>query len=349
MARSLIGDVKAEMGDAVTTTPGKMITACYRAGRPTLRGRAGQSRSGYSRSLVRAAITFVTFVVITTLASSSFGARAQKRQGQKPQSEGSLTSHSRDSLSPEAREMVELASGVVCRERIKDPKGSIPIDDMQGRPSLSVRSPEAVAGAQRAQRLLPIARGLVVVSLRRLAKDYDFRHPKGYDPRLQDAIARVEAVRNIRPDVDSRDNASVFLKNPHTIVFGTIFLAGLPSDEGIVSVLAHELVHIADGTADSLNLLFRFVGNRAAKLTGLKIQDQRAEELTCDLVGLLAARFYVSTTPSYEPLPRRISRSLEHNCVDQDEGDDDHLSPRNTIRALLALNPTLSRELVYGR
>jgi hypothetical protein len=35
--------------------------------------------------------------------------------------------------------------------------------------------------------------------------------------------------------------------------------------------------------------------------------------------------------------------------VDQDEGDDDHLSPRNTIRALLALNPTLSRELVYGR
>jgi hypothetical protein len=245
--------------------------------------------------------------------------------------------------------MVDLASAVVCKERMRDPKGSVPIDDMQGRPSLPVRSPEAIAGAKRAQRLLPIARGVVVTSLRQLAKDYGFRNPKGYDPRLQRAITRVEAVRSIRPDVDSRDNASVFLKKPHTIVFGTIFLAGLPSDEGIISVLAHELVHIADGSEDSLNLLFRAIGNRASKLTGMKVHDQRAEELTCDLVGTLAARSYVSTAPSYEPLPRRLSRSMEHNCVDQDEGDDDHLSPRNTIRALLALNPKLSRELVYGR
>ena len=58
---------------------------------------------------------------------------------------------------------------------------------------------------------------------------------------------------------------------------------------------------------------------------------------------------YVAMTPSYEPLPRRLARSLEHNCVEKDEGDDDHLSPRNTIRALLALSPTLGRELVYGR
>lgn len=273
------------------------------------------------------------------------GSSAQKKQ---PPS-GAHASHSRDELSTEAREMVELASVVVCQERIKDPKGSVPIDDMQGRPSLPVRSPEAVAGAERAQRLLPIARSLVVDSLRRLANDYDFRNSKGYDSRIQRAVARVETVRNIRPDMDSRDNASVFLKNPSTIIFGTIFLVGLPSDEGIISVLAHELVHIGDGDEDSLRSLFRAVGNRASKLTGLKIHDQRAEELTCDLVGMLAARSYVATTPSYEPLPRRISRSVEHNCVDQDEGDDDHLSPRNTIRALLALNPTLSRELVYGR
>jgi hypothetical protein len=245
--------------------------------------------------------------------------------------------------------MMELASAVVCKERIKDPKGSVPIDDMQGRPSLPVRSPEAVAGAERAQRLLPTARRLVVVSLRQLAMDYSFRKSKDGAQRLQRAIAHVEAVKNIRPDVDSRDNASVFLRNPHTIVFGTIFLAGLPSDESIISVLAHELVHIADGSEDSLNLMFRAVGNRASSLTGMKIHDQRAEELTCDLVGMLASRSYVSSSPSYEPLPRRISRSLEHNCVEQDEGDDDHLSPRNTIRALLALNPTLARELVYGR
>jgi hypothetical protein len=245
--------------------------------------------------------------------------------------------------------MVELASAAVCRERVSDPSGSVPIDEMQRRPSLPVRSPQALEGAERARRLLPTAKTLVVISLRRLAVDYKFRSSNGYDARIQRAIAQVEAVRNIRADMDSRDNASVFMKNPHTIIFGTIFLAGLPSDEGIISVLAHELVHIADGNDDSLRLLFRAVGNRASRLTGLKVHDQRAEELTCDLVGTLAARSYVASAPSYEPLPRRISRSLGHNCVEQDEGDDDHLSPKNTIRTLLALDPVLTRELVYGR
>ena len=114
-------------------------------------------------------------------------------------------------------------------------------------------------------------------------------------------------------------------------------------------MLSHELVHIADGDEDSLAGLFRAVGSRASQLTALKIQQQRAEELTSDLVGMMAARAYVSREPNYEPLPRRISRSLAHNCVEQDEGDEDHLSPRNTIRALLALNINLSREIVYGR
>ena len=291
------------------------------------------------------AIVSLSLAFLVSLTSGSFEALAQRGQDRN----GSHTSHKRDVLSAEAHEMVELASAAVCKERITDPKGSIPIDDMQGRPSLPVKSPEAVAGAQRAQRLLPIARNLVVLSLRQLANEYKLAGSKANKLRIQRAITRVEAVRNIRPDVDSRDNASVFLRNPHTIVFGTIFLAGLPSDEGTISVLAHELVHIGDGGEDSLSLLFRALGNRASQLTGLKINGQRAEELTCDLVGTLVARDYVSRTPSYEPLPRRISRSLEHNCVDQDEGDDDHLSPRSTIRALLALNPTLARELVYGR
>jgi hypothetical protein len=220
---------------------------------------------------------------------------------------------------------------------------------MQARPSLPVNSPEAVAGAQRAQRLLPWAQRLVVASLKQLSRDYNVSRTRGYDLKIQRAIARVEVVRDVRPDVDSRDNASVLMRNPRTIIFGTIFLAGLPSDEGIISVLSHELVHIADGSQDNLKLLFRAIGNRASNLTGLKIRDQRAEELTCDLVGALATRSYVAATPTYEALPQRISRSLEHNCVDTDEGDEDHLSPRDTIRAILFLKPALSRELVYGR
>jgi hypothetical protein len=311
------------------------------------------NRARYSRATpplsIRTPGKLMALIIVIAVAAASFDAAAQKRRRRQSSGNQTLTSHSRDVLSPEARELAEIASGVVCKERIKDPKGSVPIDDMQARPSLSARSSEAVAGAKRAQRLLPTAKNLAVTSLRDLAKDYDFYNSKAASLRLQRAIAHVEAVKYIRPDEDSRDNASVFLKNPHTIVFGTIFLAGLPSDEGIVSVLAHELVHIADGSEDSLNLLFRAVGNRASKLTGMKIHEQRAEELTCDLVGTLAVHSYVASSPSYDLLPRRISRSLEHNCVDKDEGDEDHLSPRNTIRALMALNPTLAHELVYGR
>ena len=262
---------------------------------------------------------------------------------------GILTSHSRDRVSREAGEIVEVASETVCNERVRDPKGSVPIDDMQARPSLPVDSPEAVVAAQRARRLLPIAQRLVITALKQLSRDYNVNGSRGYESKLQRAIARVEAVQDIRPDVDSRDNASVLMRNPRTIIFGTIFLAGLPSDEGIISVLSHELVHIADSSRDNLKLLFRAIGNRASGLTGLKIRDQRAEELTCDLVGTVATRSFVSVTPTYEALPQRISRSLEHNCVDTDEGDEDHLSPRDTIRAILFLRPALSRELVYGR
>ncbi len=297
------------------------------------------------RGLLLAAVLFIS----VTATGNVSNAIAQRRQRPRPKDKTTLTSHARDSLSPEARELVDFASGVVCSERIKDPKASIPIDDMQGRPSLPIRSPEAVAGAERAERLLPTARSLVIVSLKKLASEYGFSRSRFSAAKLQRSIARVQAVRSVRPDVDSRDNASVFLRKPRTIVFGTIFLAGLPSDEAIISVLAHELVHIADGDEDSLSALFRAVGNRASNLTAMKIHDQRAEELTCDLVGMLASRAYVSSSPSYEPLQRRISRSLAHNCVEEDEGDEDHLSPRNTIRALLSLNPTLSRELVYGR
>jgi hypothetical protein len=60
----------------------------------------------------------------------------------------------------------------------------------------------------------------------------------------------------------------------------------------------------------------------------------------------MAVKSYIADTPGYESIARRMARSIEHNCVDVDEGDDDHLSPRNTLRALLALNPTLVRSLI---
>ena len=271
---------------------------------------------------------------------------AQKRATNRT---GSHSVRPRPTMSTADRSLVEEAMGVVCTEGKLDPKGSMPIDEMQARPSLPVQSSEAIAGAARAERLLPFAKDLVISSLRQLVADYGFQKSPQYTARIQRAIARVQTVKKVRPDMESRDNASVFLTHPHTITFGTIFLAGLPSDEGMISVLAHELMHIADGDNDLLYALVKAIAARASNLTGLEIRGQRSEELVCDLVGAMAVRAFIASTPDYEPLPRRLARSLEHNCVDLDEGDEDHLSPRSTIRVLLSLNSSLVRELISGR
>lgn len=252
-------------------------------------------------------------------------------------------------MSAESKALLEEAIGVVCTQAKLDPKSSVPIDDMQARPSLPIHSPEAREGAERAQRLLPVAKGLVITALRQLSTDYGFKNSPKFQLRMRQAIARVNSVTRVRPDMESRDNASVYLSRPHVITFGTIFLAGLRSDEGMLSVLAHELTHIADGDFDSLRPLVAAVGNKASDLTGLDIHGQRAEEISCDLIGAMAVRAYVVSTPGYESITRRLARSVQHNCVELDEGDEDHLSPRNTIRALFALDPGLVRELINDK
>lgn len=237
--------------------------------------------------------------------------------------------------------IVERAMKAVCFERVSDPLGSVPIDEMQARPSLPLRDPDAVAGARRAERLLPIAKQNAIAAITKLAHEYKIE-----EWRTRAAARRIEAVTKVQPDVSLRDNAAVILMDPKTIRFGTIFLAGLPSDEGMMSVLAHELTHIADGREDNLTPLFRPIGRRAAQLTGLTITGRRPEELTCDWVGALAARAYIENNPNNEPLARRLARLVEHNCVDEDDTDEDHLSPLNTMRAVLALDSQLARDLV---
>jgi hypothetical protein len=282
-----------------------------------------------------------TALVVICLSS----ALAQTR----PAKPGSHSTRVRASMSAETKALLEDAIGVVCTQAKLDPKSSIAIDEMQARPSLPVTSPDALAGAERAQKLLPMAKNLVISSLRQLTSEYGFQKSPRFKYRLGLAIARVNAVRRIRPDMESRDNASVYLSRPHVITFGTIFLAGLRSDEGMISVLAHELMHVADGDNDSLRMLSAAVGNKASDLTGLDIHGQRSEEITCDLIGAMAVRSYIVSTPDYESISRRLARSIQHNCVELDEGDEDHLSPRNTIRAILALNPGLVRELINDR
>jgi hypothetical protein len=288
---------------------------------------------------MRAAAVVVAALFFVGTPATSLVAQAQDESpwkgGKPPQSQPHETAQI------EEQDIVERAMGAVCTERSRDPLGSVPIDVMQARPSLPLTHPDAVAGLKRAERLLPAAKELVVASLRDLSNEYNIE-----EVRVRAAAMRVLAVNKIEPDVEMRDNASVILGTPQTIYFGTIFLAGLQSDEGMISVLAHELTHIADGREDSLHPLFRLVGRRATNLTGMRIAGRRPEELTCDLVGAMVARAYITRTPGKELLARRLARAIEHNCVEEDGTDEAHLSPRNTMRALLSLDPTLGSEIM---
>jgi hypothetical protein len=304
-------------------------------------------RKSFSRfiSFVLRHSSFIPFIALLVFAIH-FTATSSAQTG--PRRNGAHSAPAPEVFTPADRRIVEGAIGQTCVEQSRDPFGSMAIDEMQARPSLAVSNPDAVAGLRRAERVLPVTRKLVALTIVELAKEYDLYGNAAARSRITAATARVEAVRRIRPDVDSRDNASVLLREPRTIEFGTIFLAGLRSDEAMISVLAHELTHIASGQADSLKPLFRAVSHRAATRTGLRIQGQRAEELACDLVGMLSANRFIKDTPSWEPLPRRMARAVEHNCVDDDASDEDHLSPRSTIRALYTLDINLAREILGG-
>jgi hypothetical protein len=299
------------------------------------RSRIRVAAHGLRSSLILLPSALILLIVLLLLpAALEQSAAAQGRRG-------AQAARSHETSRPIEPEMIESAMGAVCMEREADPLGSVPIDEMQARPSLPLTHPDTIAGTRRAERLLPVARELAITALRQLADEY------GLAPtRVRDAVARIKAVKNIEPDMELRDNAAVVLSDPHTISFGTIFLAGLRSDEGMVSVLSHELIHIADGKTDTLRPLFRVIGRRAASLTALSIYGHRPEELTCDLIGAMAASALVARTPDTASLARRLSRSVEHNCVEEDDTDEDHLSPRNTMRAVFALNPALARDIM---
>jgi hypothetical protein len=284
----------------------------------------------------RLAAVLSVALVSSCLWSGAPNARAQEASVRQ------ATTARRVDAKPEINELARRAMNVVCAEREQDPQGSAPIDEMQAMPSLPLRHAEVLAGAERAGRLLPVAKNLAAESLHGLLREQDIKESNA----IRAAFARLAQVRAVKPDMELRDNASVLYRDPRTIRFGTIFLAGLRSDEGMISVLAHELTHVADGASGSLNALFRAVAQRAARAVGLqRINLRRGEELTCDLVGARSVRAYITRTKSVETLPRRTARALAHNCVERDHTDRAHLSPRTTMRALLTLDPALAREI----
>src|SRR2546426_4809687 len=88
---------------------------------------------------------------LTLVLDFSAGAQTQRRIG-------AHSSPPRDAFTKADEALVQRAVNITCSERVRDPFSSMPIDQMQARPSLAINNPDAVAGAKRAERLLPIAK-----------------------------------------------------------------------------------------------------------------------------------------------------------------------------------------------
>ncbi|HEY9405715.1 MAG TPA: hypothetical protein VIQ24_23900 [Pyrinomonadaceae bacterium] len=282
----------------------------------------------------RGALFFAGLVLLCVQVMQSPPSLAQTRQQKqtKPNERGLSASEARW----EEHDIIERAVASICEERVRDPQGSVPIDQMAAQHALSLTDPKVVAGRKRAQRLLPVAKRLVPSALSRLAADYNLEALN-----LNWIYARVKAVNVIKLEVEAHDNAYWRPSEPDAIIFGTIFLAGIRSDEAMITVLAHELTHAVNGTDQSLQPLFRRVEARASTMGKLPIRGSMAAELTCEAVGLQAMRIHTGNALG-KGTTRRLARAVGKNCVQRDLADATHLSPRETLRVLLALEPELA-------
>src|SRR5258708_2222309 len=284
-------------------------------------------------------VATATLVVIVTISTPLWEqAGSAQRRGQK--SEPVLPSTNIWPSTNFARaDSTERTIAGVCETRGTDPKSTIPIDEMARTAPVPLSDPRVVAAQAHAQSLLTVAKRLAPFAVRRISMN------SGVEPlNLKWMITRVQAVKYIRADVAEHDNAAWRPTEPDTIRIGTIFLLGLRSDEALIAVLGHELTHAINGTDEGLEPMFAHVSAKADH-AGRRISLSATAELTCELVGLEVARDYVSQSKGQGGSRQRLARALQKDCVVADRSDEDHLSPRATMRSLLSLQPRLMSAL----
>lgn len=232
---------------------------------------------------------------------------------------------------------VERTITTICKERVRDPQGSIPIDVMAAQPPLPLTDPRVIEGRRRAERLLPVAKRLVPYALSRLAASYNLEPMS-----LNWIIARANTVSAINVEVEAHDNAAWRPDEPHSITFGTVFMTGLRSDEAMITVLAHELTHAINGTDQALQPLLTRIGARASQTKGSPVGTEITGELASEMVGIQVLREYTGRSSKGGVTRRHLARALGKDCVRLDLADAHHLSPRETMRMLLRLDPNLT-------
>jgi len=209
-----------------------------------------------------------------------------------------------------------------------------------------MNSPEARRlidlGIKRAERLLPLAKKLVIDSLRELPADLNAS---------ADEVVRAEHfVNNINSvvlDMDLDDAAEFEDDEPATVRIGPGYALFLETDEETIMLLGHELTHAAEQERN-LNEFVRTVTAKVESDAGVYPGHAQRHDLTCDFIGEQVLKRFIKQNPSKESSALRFSHALDYNCDDdQDDSDDEHLSQDDTLKALLSLDPELNR-LILG-
>jgi hypothetical protein len=291
----------------------------------------------------------IIFIGIFFICGESIGVSFSKAQiRQQQQTSSNERRMPAQTLRPERRALVEESSIIdraiisICEQSAQDPYRTNPIDQMALQRELPLTDSQVIARKKRAEKLLPIAKRLLPTELSRLAAAYNLEETS-----FSWILTRLKAVSTIKMEVELHDNAVWRSSEPHAIVFGTVFLNGLKSDEALITVLAHELTHAINGKDKSLQPLFMRIGARVSEIRKMPVPSNIAAELTCELVGLQVMREHTAGASSKDNL-RRLARAMGKNCVQWDLADETHLSPRETLRTLLLVEPELTKAMVVS-
>lgn len=201
-------------------------------------------------------------------------------------------------------------------------------------------------GVEHAASLLPLARRLMLESLRELARSRGV----GSDA-LARAEQRVNAVDVVRLDDSLDDMAEVYDEEPTVIRVGPDYARALGNDDESVLLLGHELTHAA-AMGGELDDLFGEIAGEAARRASVSPTEEQREDMVCDLVGAQTLKRFARLRPDGEPVARRVARvfgTQGGDGGDATDGDEEHMSSSETWRAIVSLDPELSATAGGGR
>jgi hypothetical protein len=207
-----------------------------------------------------------------------------------------------------------------------------------------------------ARRLLPLAKRLTLESLSE-AQIGERLKTSG----LSREERLINGVHKIVLDQDLGDSAEILDHRLTEIRIGPEYALALTSNDEAMLLLSHELTHVA-ARGGRLDRLIENVTEMTRLSAHVEPTVKQKEDLVCEFIGAKVLKRFIALEPTDEPDAERFSRAFgyvspserlarawDDFCAsyDDDPEDEDHLSPNQTIRALVGLDPEL-KALVPG-